>query len=126
MTKIVNSLSAKMEMGSPMACMYLLGNPDHYTNYLFVPFYWKSFVQEARKPWELQKISLTDGADIQPSSEHTDHIKDPDIEQHEKVAIFKRNGHVIGLSPVHDYVFRPAEFHSMCLYDWIYRHQHEK
>ncbi|KAF8237610.1 hypothetical protein L208DRAFT_1246566, partial [Tricholoma matsutake] len=53
MTKIVNSLSAKMEMGSPMACMYLLGNPDHYTNYLFVPFYWKSFVQEARKPWEL-------------------------------------------------------------------------
>jgi hypothetical protein len=40
MTKIVNSLSAKMEMGSPMSCMYLLGNPDHYTNYNFVLFYW--------------------------------------------------------------------------------------
>ena len=39
MTKIVNSLSAKMEMRSPMACMYLLGNLDHYTNYSFVPFY---------------------------------------------------------------------------------------
>ncbi|KAF8240633.1 hypothetical protein L208DRAFT_1231331 [Tricholoma matsutake] len=79
MTKIINSLSAKMEMGSLMACMYLLGNPDHYTNYSFVPFFWKSF--------------------------HTYQIKDPDIEQHEKVAIFKRNGHVIGLSPVHDYIF---------------------
>ncbi|KAF8219301.1 hypothetical protein L208DRAFT_1341713 [Tricholoma matsutake] len=39
MTKIVNSLSTKMEMGNPMVCMYLLGNPDHYTNYLFIPFY---------------------------------------------------------------------------------------
>ena len=52
MTKIVNSLSAKLEMGSPMACMYLLGNPDHYTNFNFTPFYWQSFVREARKPWE--------------------------------------------------------------------------
>ena len=45
MTKIVNSLSGKMEWGSLIGCMYLLGNPDHYTNYMFTPFYWKSFVQ---------------------------------------------------------------------------------
>ncbi|KAF8234923.1 hypothetical protein L208DRAFT_1222008, partial [Tricholoma matsutake] len=51
MMKIVNSLSAKLEIGSPMACMYLLGNPDHYTNFDFVPFYWQSFVREARKSW---------------------------------------------------------------------------
>ncbi|KAF8240473.1 hypothetical protein L208DRAFT_1060869, partial [Tricholoma matsutake] len=100
MTKIINSLSAKMEIGSPMACMYLLGNPDHYTNYSFIPFYWKSF-----KAIE-------------------DH--DLEVEQHEKVAIFKHKGHVIGLSPVHDYVIQPAEFHSMCLYDWISRHQCKK
>jgi hypothetical protein len=47
MTRIMNSLSAKMEIGSPMACMYLLGNPDHYTDHTFVPFYWQSFVREA-------------------------------------------------------------------------------
>jgi hypothetical protein len=29
-TKIVNALSAKMELGSPMMCLYLLGHPDHY------------------------------------------------------------------------------------------------
>jgi len=39
MTKIVNALIAKMEMGSPMASMYLLGNPDHYTGHKFVYFY---------------------------------------------------------------------------------------
>ena len=29
-TKMVNALTAKLEIGSPMASMYLLGNPDHY------------------------------------------------------------------------------------------------
>ena len=127
--QIINSLSAKMEMGSPMACMYLLGNLDHYTNYSFIPFYWKSFVQEARKPWDArQNTPLTDRAHDNSSPECKKAIEDHDlqIEQHEKVAIFKRNGCVIGLSPVHDYVFWPAEFHSMCLYDWISRHQRKK
>jgi hypothetical protein len=48
------------------------------------------------------------------------------VECPEKITIFKCNGHIIGLSPVHDYIFRPAEFYSMSLYDWISGHQHEK
>ena len=48
MTKVANLLSAKAEMGAPMIAMYLLGNPDHYTGPTFVPFYWQSYVQEAR------------------------------------------------------------------------------
>jgi hypothetical protein len=47
MMKVVNLLSAKMEMGAPMICMYLLGNPDHYTDHVFIPFFWQSFVSEA-------------------------------------------------------------------------------
>jgi len=35
-----------------MIAMYLLGNPDHYTGHLFVPFYWESYVQEARRAFE--------------------------------------------------------------------------
>ena len=31
-TKIVNALTAKLEIGSPIAFLYLLGNPYHYTN----------------------------------------------------------------------------------------------
>jgi hypothetical protein len=48
MTKMVNAMCSKLEMGSPMICLYLLGNPDHYTSHFFVPFYWQSFVQEVR------------------------------------------------------------------------------
>ena len=121
-----------MEWGSPIGSMYLLGNPDHYTNYTFTPFYWKSFVQEVRKPWEPQDIPLTWNI-LQPECDLNGACPDPPqkpIEAHdqpkEKVAIFKHNGWVIGLSPVHDYVCRPLEFESMCLYDWISWYQHEK
>ncbi|KAF8802940.1 hypothetical protein BYT27DRAFT_7030784, partial [Phlegmacium glaucopus] len=111
MSKIVNSLSAKLEIGSPMASMYLLGNPDHYTNFNFVPIYWQSFVREVRNSWEQahSQILNTDIVHGYP----------------EKLTIFKRNGCVIGFSPVHDYVYRPAQLHSMCLYDWISTCQRE-
>ena len=63
MTKIVNLLSAKVEMGFSMICMYLLGNPDHYTNHTFVPFYWQSFVTRVKQDFdedeqEMQKLHL--------------------------------------------------------------------
>ncbi|KAJ7270165.1 hypothetical protein B0H12DRAFT_959400, partial [Mycena haematopus] len=41
MRKMVNSMSAKMEIGSPMASLYLLGNPDHYASHKYVPFAWR-------------------------------------------------------------------------------------
>ena len=124
MTKIVNSLSGKMEWGSPIGSMYLLGNPDHYTNYMFTPFYWKSFVQEARKPWETLSTPQHDSSTAYPDP--TKPIEVGDGQPREKVTIFKRNGRVIGLSPVHDYICRPIEFESTCLYDWISRCQREK
>src|SRR5436853_5886438 len=31
-TQTINCLTAKMEIGGPMASLYLLGNPDHYTS----------------------------------------------------------------------------------------------
>lgn len=40
MNKIVNALTARSEIGSPMAAMYLLGNPDHYTNHTFITLPW--------------------------------------------------------------------------------------
>ena len=54
LTQIVNSLTAKMEIGAPMAAMYLLNNPDHYTDHKFHPFYWKTYVHEAHKPWMME------------------------------------------------------------------------
>ena len=46
-TQIINALTAKLEIGGPMASMYLLGNPDHYTSHKFVVVHWRSFVNQA-------------------------------------------------------------------------------
>ncbi|KAH7918322.1 hypothetical protein BV22DRAFT_1108389 [Leucogyrophana mollusca] len=58
MRTLVNSLTSKMEIGAPMASLYLLGNPDHYTSHSFVPFYWKSFVHKARNDWDNGNICV--------------------------------------------------------------------
>ena len=105
-TKMVNTISAKLEMGSPMACMYLLKNPDHYTNCKFAPVYWRNYVLEARRPW---------------NSDTTE-----DNSQSERVTLVKRRGQIMGLSPITDYVDRPKELESMCLYDWVSRCKREK
>ena len=85
-TKMVNALTAKLEIGSPMASMYLLGNPDHYTSHTFINFYWRSFVHEAHS------VFLT------PLEE----IKDFP----EKVVLNKSNEKFVALSKVHDYIYR--------------------
>ncbi|KAF8223724.1 hypothetical protein L208DRAFT_1019283, partial [Tricholoma matsutake] len=103
---IVNTLSTKMEMGSPMICMYLLGLPDHYTSHKFHRFFWQSFVQECRKPWVPAEEGTAGACDSDPS---------------DKVALLKHNGRVIGISPIFDYVFCPGETDLMCLYDWVSR-----
>jgi hypothetical protein len=104
MTKMVNALTAKIEIGSPMASLYLLGNPDHYTQHKFITFYWKNFVYEARKTGE-----------------------DPNIEDKpEKVILIKNLGRYVGLSNVYDYIFRPIIYKNLSLYDWICRCEKKK
>ncbi|TFK57914.1 hypothetical protein BDN72DRAFT_735331, partial [Pluteus cervinus] len=98
MTKIVNNLTSKMEIGSPMASLYLLGNPDHYTSHAFAPFYWQSYVHEVGKSWP-------DDGDSGLFNE--------------KVTLFKKGKKILGLSTVNDYVFRPKELEQMNLYEFI-------
>jgi len=61
-TKLVNALMAKLEIDSPFACLYLLGNSDHYTSHTFINFYWKSFVCKARSVF----LTLPEEADELP------------------------------------------------------------
>jgi hypothetical protein len=96
LTQVVNSLTSKLEIGGPMACLYLLGNPDHYTNGQFCPFYWKSYVRQVRQAWD------------------QDNDTSPD-----KLVITKKKGQIVGFSQVLDYVHRPAILSSMTLYDWV-------
>lgn len=97
MTKMVNALTAKMEIGSPMASLYLLGNPDHYTGHVFVNFYWKNFVHHVESVWL-------------PSTESIESTR---------IVLNKNKGKYVGLSSVQDYMYRPHIYREMCLYDWI-------
>ena len=103
-TQVVNSLTAKMEIGGPMASLYLLGNPDHYTDHTFVPFYWRGYVKEVLSIWE----------------EGDANNKIPDLDGVlDKVVINKNRGQFVGLSKVSDYVYRPSMHEHVSLYDWI-------
>ncbi|EEB88754.1 hypothetical protein MPER_13236 [Moniliophthora perniciosa FA553] len=97
MTKIVNVLSTKMELGAPMICAYLLGHPDHYTDHHFIPFYWQQYVNEVRSCCHPEE----------------------NLNGNHKVALLKRGKRVVGLSPVDDYVYCPVEGADISLYDWI-------
>ena len=97
LTQIVNNLTSKMEIGGPMASMYLLKNPDHYTSHKFRTFYWPSFVRAARYAWN-------------PESE--EYLED-------QLVLLKIKGKIVGRTLVQDYVFRPAEHSQVSLYDWI-------
>ena len=72
--------------------MYLLGNPDHYTDHKFVPFFWQSFVTEAEREFR---------DDLAPM----------------KVTLVKKKGGIVGVSPVFDYIYRPLELEDMPLYE---------
>lgn len=106
MTKVVNLLSAKMEMGAPMICMYLLNNPDHYTDHKFIPFYWYNFVQQARSCFDNEK----------------DNQKKFSL----KVQLIKKQGRIIGLSPVFDYIYRGSALEDVTLYDWVTQYHRAK
>ena len=79
---MVNSLTSKIEIGSPMASLYLLGNPDHYTKHKFVTFYWKNFVHEIQNIWNFN-IDKENGA---------------------KVVLNKSLGKIVGVSKMQDYI----------------------
>ena len=96
MMKIVNMISAKMEMGAPMISMYLLGNPDHYTDHKFIHFFWQSFVTEAERAFR---------DDLAPM----------------KVTLVRQKNCIVGVSPVFDYVYRPLKLQDMLLYEWVHR-----
>jgi len=98
-TQTVNSLTGKMEIGGPMAALYLLGNPDHYTCHKFIPVYWKDCVREALKFWR----SENDLQEVVP----------------EKLVLQKnKDGEYVGFSSVHDYIYRPKKFQDKTLYEW--------
>lgn len=106
LTQAVNAMSAKMEIGGPMACAYLLGHNDHYTSHIFKPFYWRSFVNQVKQDWI------------------DDNINSPTVPvQTPKTPIQKNQNKYITVSVVQDYMYRPPKYSDMCLYDWFVKYK---
>ena len=107
-TQVMNSFTAKSEIGAPMAALYILGNPDHYTNMEFIPLYWKSFVNYVF----LDSNTVDDEKESQPS---------------EKVVIKKdKTGQYVAYNRVFDYIYRPLAYSHLSLYTWVQTSQKQK
>ncbi|KAJ6487817.1 hypothetical protein C8R45DRAFT_1053441 [Mycena sanguinolenta] len=102
MRQMINSMTTKMEIGSPMAAMYILGNPDHYQSHQYVNFSWRPYVIFVKRHWEeLAGRELTEDLD--------DFVT---IKRHE-------DGTFIAGSNIDDYRFRPMAYNSLNLYEWV-------
>lgn len=99
-TQVVNSLTALQETGSPMASMYLLGNPDHYTDATYVRFYWRGAVSYVGQPFE-------SGNGVEG-----DRFGD-------QVSIYHGKRGLVPYSTVLDYVHRPDALENLSLYDFV-------
>lgn len=104
MTQVVNALTSKLEMGGPMAAMYLIGNPDHYTGHSFVRCYWKSYTRWVMRQWvPAEELEVQEDCDLDP----------------DRVLLRKKDSKYIEYSVVDDYIYRPVEFADVPLYTWM-------
>ncbi|KAJ6618072.1 hypothetical protein B0H10DRAFT_1718056, partial [Mycena sp. CBHHK59/15] len=108
--QMMNSLTSKLQIGSPMASLYLLGNPDHYTNLTFKVFWWRSYLMEVKK---------SRPANGEKSDLDSDEIPMGEIHNSDKVVLMKTDVEYLGVTNVDDYMYRPHAFEDTCLYDYF-------
>jgi hypothetical protein len=107
LTQVVNAFSAKQELRMPMICMYLLGNPDHYTSERFVNFNWSHYLVSVQTEWN----------NNDPDAMELDPI---DLAVSESVTVTRILGEVVALSKSQDYKFCADALDRMCLYDFVH------
>lgn len=93
--QIVNSLTSRLEIGSPLASLYMLGNPDHYTSHKYVVFWWKSYVSAVRRAWPVE-------IDKEMANIIGDDKDDIDADT---VILDKQLDEYVGTSNVDDYIY---------------------
>lgn len=102
--RMTNRLTAEQEIGSPFAALYVLGNPDRYTNVEFVPLNWKQYVRltrakKHRKRREENQL-VEDGNEQEENTEEEDE---------ERVGVVKSRRGITMYNATDDYVHRPVE-----------------
>ncbi|KAL1692700.1 hypothetical protein GGG16DRAFT_50766 [Schizophyllum commune] len=97
MTKIVNKLATKMELGGPIVAMYLLGNPDHYASHRFKPFFWHTYFRQIKLYWQGNSEGYGE----------------------ESVLLVKKKGAVVGVSEAQNYTYRGDALENYNLYSFM-------
>ncbi|KAF8207840.1 hypothetical protein K438DRAFT_2074995, partial [Mycena galopus ATCC 62051] len=110
--QMVNSLTSKLQPGSPMTCLYLLNNPVHYTNCVFKMCWWRNYIDEVCKSINEESLSPES-----PSKEPN--LGGPDINlPSDKVVLMNNQGTYVGATNMNDYVFRPVALESYSVFDF--------
>jgi hypothetical protein len=114
-----------MEIGAPMAALYLLDNPDHYTSHVFTPFYWKNFTSHIEKEWEI--LNPVDSENDDHEDEGIERLTEQNLQKNEPedargedcIKFRNKGGNFVGKSNTDDYRLRPTQLNTVCLYEWI-------
>ena len=96
-----------MEIGSPMASMYILDFPDHYTNFKFINMYWKIYIHAI--DCELQVLG------------DNSLLRDPEVIPDEKVMVQNQYDKIVPVSKLDDYCHRGQELQDFSVYDFVLR-----
>ncbi|RXW16791.1 hypothetical protein EST38_g9066 [Candolleomyces aberdarensis] len=128
-----------MEIGAPMAALYVLQNPDHYKSHEFQVFYWKNFVNYVQFQWERLRDNVEleqgdeDGCDQFRSNRAQDvgieritddcrkfeHEGTATVDDDETIRLTRSKGNYVGKGSTDDYRYRPLEHEFVSLYEWV-------
>ncbi|RXW14796.1 hypothetical protein EST38_g11058 [Candolleomyces aberdarensis] len=119
-----------MEIGAPMAALFLLQNPDYYTSHEFQPFYWKNFVNFVDRQWLnlRNNVQSVDNVEGQPEPIGVDVVQSPDDnhppteidnEGEQTVQMGRSSNNFISKASTDDYRYRPRQHEHVNLYKWI-------
>lgn len=120
LTKMVNTLTTKMEIGGPMLALHMCGGKDHFTPNVFRVFAWYSYVQVVEDSW-----TDDEGWRAEVGERTDDDSFDAQIllapEHPGEWLTLRRTaaGDVTGFSHLSDYTHRPIELEEMSLYDFM-------
>jgi hypothetical protein len=100
--QMVNSLTSKLQIGSPMVSLYLLENPDHCTNLSFKVFWWKSYVSEVATSWH--KKSFAEPEKICKSINLDEDGGDDESGGNGQLVLLRAEGEYVGATNVDNYI----------------------
>lgn len=101
LTKIVNALTSRKQVGGPMVCHKLAGYPDHYSSIFPRTVFWYSYIRQ---------VAEDTGYSLESSV---------DTDNRNTVMLAKAEGKVVGSRKVDDYRYQHQSLRAVSLYEFL-------